>query len=277
MNLIYAFALLMAQIQPSAAVIPTVDEFRQASVAERRAVLRTVFTATDPIGTAVRDLFVVALEDADSDVRDDAFATVAARAYRLRGQPRVASDQDTLETAILIGLRRRLLDLYRNPDEKVRLAAVLAAGNIDLAVSPDRERLSSEFTQSVIALYDGESSVQVRIEIVKALALAASNGPDIGVQALFLNALHNPNPAIAQYGVRGLGRMRNSDALPAIASLLSGGDRGVRMAAAQALSGYGKLAVPYLALLEAAAAQEIDEATRNTMIGAVQRVQAAKQ
>jgi len=58
-------------------------------------------------------------------------------------------------------------------------------------------------------------------------------------------------------------------------SLLSAGERGVRMAAAQVLTGYGKLAVPYLLRLEVAVAKETDEVTKKTMIGAIQGIKAA--
>jgi len=185
MNLICAVALLMAQMQANSTAIPTVDEFRQESVAARRAILDRALANREPLTAAIGDLFAAGLDDSSRDVRYPAILNVSARAFMLRGESRIGSDP-ALEEKILSQLRPRLLGLFRDADEGLRLETVRAAGTVDLAVSTNPERLSAEFTQSIIAAYATESSPRVKIEIVKALA---SDGLVFDVQAVLMNAL----------------------------------------------------------------------------------------
>ena len=245
-------------------------DFKRASAEEKRTTLHRL--AESPLGSAdpdITELLSAALDDTGEETRLLALSVVTGRAFAQQS----SLTSHPSERAMLLALRPRLLRFLRDNNEEARLMGVRAVGNIEMERSNGKARLNRDFAQRIITIYASDPSNRVRAEIVKALALTESDANASDRRAVFLDALGSSDISTIQYAVLGAGQLHLTVALPRIAQLLAHGDRQLRIIAAQVIPQFGAVAAQYLPNLERAVIRETDEATRQTLLGAIQLIQ----
>jgi HEAT repeat protein len=244
-------------------------EFRDAPVAQKKATLNAL--AGDRLqleANELRELLEYGLEDTDSEVRRHALLAVAGRSAKgwYWTASRTSADQ---ERTVLRLLRPRVFTLMSDQDEKLRLAALLAAGNMDIERTPTEIFLGPEMSQKLAGMYASDPSVTIRREIIKTFALVKTTGNPKPIETAVLNAAARSDVSTVQYALMAIARLRLMQALPVVAEHLKGSDRRIRMAAAQSLVGLLPASRDYLAQLQQAAEVEEDDITKKTMLGSI--------
>lgn len=271
---------------PDAQSLPTTPtEFQLANRATRGNVLRAIAIRSVPVSNGqTNQMLDIALQDTDPLLRRQACEAITALGWsgRMNRDAVTARRWRDQERPVLVSVEPRLLELVRtDPDERVRRAALIAAGNLD--AQPDvsdksavgRVRISDPFADFLASAYSNEQSTSVRAEIIRALSAARSDSPR-RVQALRA-ALGDVAPIVVQYAVLGIGDAKVESALPDVVSILeSHSSVRVRVAAAQAVAMFGASAASYLSRLRDALAREPDEITRRTIAGTIAVVERGK-
>jgi hypothetical protein len=164
----------------------------------------------------------------------------------------------------------------------VRLDAILAIGNLDLALSQTSDgqmQISPRVGTALARAYDVEKDPGVRSELVKSFALisgpAAVPTQAIG-DALIGKALDDPNDYAQATAIKGVGVRRITALLPQLAAFLKAPSSEVRMQVAQTFARFGKDAAPYINTLRAAADVETNDIVKKTMLGSINVIAAAK-
>jgi HEAT repeat protein len=200
---------------------------------------------------------------------------IAARA----GGPRFVDDDRIraewrTDRESLQALRLIVLTCMHDPDEKVRHAAVLAIGNMDLALDP--ATLRSTLTENVVDLFQltfrTDPSGSVRTEIVKGIALSSNDSP--GVRKLVEEAFDDPQPGVRQYAAVAAGRLQDPAFLERLIRQLRR-DKAVtaRVASAEAVVFYGPSVITYLDELKSILDAEADQTVRQTLARAINRLE----
>ena len=267
--IIVAISLLLGLSAPGQQSKRPALEFKDAPVAQKKATLNAVVTDRLQLESGeLRELLEYALDDDDSGIQQAALSAVAARSMKGWSWTTSRTSGDQERPALRI-LRPRLIVLMSDQSEQVRLAALLAAGNLDLERTRTELVLSPEMSQKFAELYENEPSVRIRQEIIKTFALVKTAGDPKPIETAVLNALTRPDVSTVQYALLAVAKLQLTQALPAVAGHLSGSDRRIRMAAAQSLGGLRPASRDYLAQLQQASEVEQDEITKKTMLGAI--------
>ena len=260
----------VAQVRPASAT-----EFQNSSEREKRALLNDLAVGRrDMDSQGLAAILSTAMVDTDVAVRRSALGVVAARSGGVRFDTRESrAKQWEGDRLALQGLRPRITGLLEDPDQMVRRDAIIALGNLDFVrpsggTDSDEITLREETVRTVAARYNAEASSMVRAEIVKTLALVANRSEP--QQEVILAALNDAAAGVVQFAAMGSGRLLIPNALPRLADLMvSHGDRGVRLAAVQAIARYGRAAAEQLPLLRVALASESDSVVRQTIEGTI--------
>lgn len=182
----------------------------------------------------------------------------------------------------LMPMKSKIIDALRDNAAEVRIAAMAALGNLDY-IPGDRVAAVTRTPQTARILagrLQAEPSPTARSEIVKAFALMDREQVVEGVaetrDAVIGVALGDSDADVVQFGALGVGRQRLSIFLPATVSLLRSSSLKVRMAAAQSISMFGSAALPHITALQAAADRESDPRVKQTLEGALLRLQGVR-
>jgi HEAT repeat protein len=217
-----------------------------------------------------------AVVDPDITTREAACSVVMATAARGRGQITTeARPYWQAAAAALLTLNDQLVRVMMSDGEpRIRQSAILALGSLHGTVDSASSRIPSSLADALATAYGKESSDRVRTEIVKSFALTETESPRRG--EILARALADPAPGVVQFAVTGIGRMRAPDGLRLVVDMLRHSERGVRVAAAQAVAAYGAAAKPYLPQLREALAVERDEITRKTLESTIGLIEKSK-
>jgi HEAT repeat protein len=260
---------------------PTRSTFAAASQESRLEMLRAINQAAIDRGQLkvapdeVAGIVGLALRDADATMREAACYVVVATAARSRGSSGTDPSAPWLAAAAaLLPLNDQLAQVMTSdPEPKVRHSAILALANLHLRVDDASGviHIPAEFADVLAGAYGTETADGIRAEIVKTLALSVTDSPRR--QEILERALTDSSPGVLQFAVTGAGRMKLARALPRLVELLTHPDRGIRIAAPQALANYGRDAAAYLPQLQVALASEKDDLVRRTLEGAIRAIQ----
>jgi len=266
---VVSFALgALATAQPA---VSTPAQFQSAAPEAKRAFLNALAlhkASLEP--SELVNVLVRGIQDSDPEVRAVALTAFASRAGSVRFKQTDARVQRWLrEHPALMGVREVATAALRDPDERVRLAAILALGNLEyrLGDPPVGLRISDQLLQRLAHLFRSDPSSSVRQEIAKSFAWCSTESSTR--TDLLLDALNDESPAVVAQAARGVGNMRLPEGLPRILNLLAHKDRNVRLVVAQALAEYGTAAVPFLGELRMAVLSETDGITKKTLEGAI--------
>ena len=235
----------------------TISPARQAVLTNLRAVaIARCTNAPAHVTSALR----TALVDITDNVRAEALEVIAACRMSSRYS-------DTApEAEALKALRPDVRRLLRDPNPRVRGEAVDGLMSLDAAGLKGRMLVLPHDTYVELkAIYDTDPSPIVRSRIVRAFAQTAGGG--LIQESVLLQALHDPDPSVVSFAVRGVGEYRLIAGLPNVGALLLSPDRNVRLAAAQSLAAFDRDALPFLGRLRQAIAVEPSEIIRKTMEG----------
>lgn len=231
------------------------------SASARGIAIRTAVTearADEEVVTLVR----AGLDDPDTSVRAEASRSLAV--YLLTVAPVQTEAGRSASAESWLAVRRALLSTLSSSDDELRYEAVLAVTNLDsLRISKSRGKISAELTRALVERQRLEWSARVRAEIMKTIGLASDRAPD--VVTTLLGGLEAAGDGERQFAAVGVGRLRISEGLAKVATLLSAREKNVRTAAANALGALGGQSRPYLDLLASAIEAEQDEEVKAVM------------
>jgi HEAT repeat protein len=267
--IVVALSLLLSLSAPDQPSKRPALEFKDAPTADKKATLNAL--ALDRVrfdANELRELLEYGLSDDDSEVRRQSLMAVAGRSARLwyGMTPTTGGDQERLALKLL---RPRLVALLDEEDEQLRLAALLALGNLELERTSQELILGPDVSQMFAGLYARDPSPRIRQEILKTFALLKTTGDPKPVATAVLNGLTVSDVTTVQYALMAVAKLQLAQALPAVAGHLKGSDRRIRMAAAQGLAAFGVVSRPYLPQLQQASQVEQDDITKRTMLGAI--------
>ena len=265
-----ALSLLLSLAAPDMQPKRPALEFKDAPTAQKRATLNAL--AADRLqleAGELRELLEYGLDDHDSEVRRQTLLAVAGQSARLWywTTPKRGADQQ-VRVALKL-LRPRLIVLMGEEDEQLRLAALLALGNLEVERTSRELFLSPDVSQMFAEMYANDPSPRIRQEILKTFALVKTTGDPRPVATAVLNGLTVSDVTTVQYALMAVAKLQLTQALPTVAKHLKGSDRRIRMAAAQGLAAFGVASRPYLAQLQQASRVEQDDITKKTMLGAI--------
>jgi HEAT repeat protein len=210
------------------------------------------------------------LDDPDPDLRVAAANAVAGRAGAVRFKRTAQMENEwRQDVETLRAFRPRLWRALDDPNEQVRLAAILALGNLEYQ-GQERDgniALGLELLTRLAALYEGEPTLLVRVEIAKTFALTSTDAP---VRWNTLEVmLRDPAADVQQYAVVGVARSRSPETGARLLPLLASESRAVRMNAVQAIAMRGEESRAYVDDLRRMLSVETDLAVAKTIKGAI--------
>ena len=268
--LLIGIALLGLQSSAQASQSPTRVDFVAAGTRGKVAILARIAEAREAIDpTASAEILDDALVSSESEVRLAGLGAIGRQSFEARQRPGAGrANALALSTAVV----NRTRDLMRDPDPKVRLAAIIAAGNIDMLSHSDnmgRPTVSDSLLAELGGAYEVELDGRVRTEIIKAFALLPPGKDNRQARQLFEAALDDAEPQVLQYAALGIASYRLQPLLARLSVLLQSDSRIVRTAAGQAIGAFGPSAAGQLDDVEAALARETDDVARRTLEGAL--------
>lgn len=159
----------------------------------------------------------------------------------------------------------------KDPDERVRAAAITALVSLDFAVATQEPQLSDETEHVLIGTYYAETSGAVRAKIIGGLATDPRTQPrDIG--QVLVDAFGDTDPRVRHAASSGAVKLDLAVALPLLLRQLQDDDHGVRAQSASVLARYGPTAVTVLPQITAALAREPDPQVRSLLQVAVANI-----
>jgi len=200
------------------------------------------------------DLVARGLESSDESVLVATANSMAALGFdaRANGARSVAS---AIEIKALWTHSGRLWELAEvGRSATLRHAALMALGNLELAVAP---YLSAETCGKLIGRIADQAQV-VRTEAAKALALSGESNEESCQDALIV-AVRSTDQEVARLGASGIARTQVVRGIGEVAKLLEATEPLTRTRAAVALAAFGPRATASLDALRQAAALERDE------------------
>jgi hypothetical protein len=216
------------------------------------------------------EVLSAALHDATADVRRQACLVVVRRAWAARASKvpdNLARWQ--IERPMLLALQPDLLRLFSSdPQRRVRLQAIVAAGNLEYIGTPNLT-ISEPLAKALAAAYALDQEGVVRAEIVKSFALTEQTNAS---RAILFRALADADPTVVQFAISGIARAHDASALPRVAALLRHPADSVRIAAAQTLGSFGPVARSFVLSLRAASDAENNEVAKRTLDGAIRLI-----
>jgi HEAT repeat protein len=252
----------------------TADAFAAAEPFQKVGVLTALASLRISIpAPELEHLLDLALHNDRADVRATALSVVAGRS----GGVRVTPSPERLalwpvERPHLQQLRAAVVQLLGDADQKVRVQAFLALGNLDYELGGPVEVVLSEEAQRLFATrFAVEPSRRLRADIVKAFASTPAHSPLIA--EVLRSALLDPAGVVVAEALRGMGTLRPPNTVGQVAALLAHAEAAVRERAALALARYEAAGKTHLPELRTALAMESDPTVIEALEGTIRALE----